>query len=723
MYRYLIAAALLCPILLLFSPNASGQSIQDVEEGDLSVLSGWAKWEDSKLSLRHYLNEEAFDRLEQRKRTIMRLQSKREWQTRIAHARSAYRRILGEMPERTPLNARITGTGETEFCRYERIIFESRPEMYVTCCMLIPKDIDGPRPTVLYVCGHTSEGYRSATYQNVIFNLAQKGFVVLAMDPVGQGERLMYLDDSKKKSRYGSTGEHSYVGKQTFLNGVSVASYFVWDMIRALDYLETREEVDPDRIAVQGRSGGGTQSSYIMAYDSRIAIGAPECYVTSFRRLLESIGPQDAEQCFFRGIELGFDHPDFLELRAPKPTLVIATTNDFFSIAGVHETVAEAKAAFRVFGAEENLKMVSDDAPHQSTKKNRESLYEFLRLHFDFPGSTGDIEFEPLPLEELNSTETGQILTSLGGKTVFDYNREYAIDLYDRLSQSRSQPREHCQSVQREAKRLSGYLGPSESDLMLIGRMVFDGYVVEKRVLCSEDGMSIPVLLAVPDKANQDRTKCPLTLLFPSSGKISQLSLIEKLAREGHVVLAADLAGIGETASGNREYQDPYLALMLGTSIVGIRASQITNCVDAMVDQPYVDRDRISAVAYSSTGSALLHAAVLDGQIQRISIVDGLASYSQIVMNREYQFNSSELIGGVLTGYDLPDLIAAFSPGEVLLVNMRDHSGEPLSDEEAQSTYGFPVDRYERASASSSLVIKTCDEDERDRTLHQWLVQ
>src|SRR5207247_11191104 len=112
-------------------------------------------------------------------------------------------------------------------------------------------------------------------------------------------------------------------------------------------YLASRPEVDPARLGVTGISGGGTQTAYIAALDDRVAAAAPTCYITSFRRLFESIGPQDAEQTFNGGVAAGPDHADFRECRGPQPTLLVATTRDFFSIQGARETFAEAQGAFR----------------------------------------------------------------------------------------------------------------------------------------------------------------------------------------------------------------------------------------------------------------------------------------------------------------------------------------------------------------------------------------
>src|SRR5690606_10944382 len=159
-----------------------------------------------------------------------------------------------------------------------------------------------------------------------------------------------YFDPETGKSKVGgTTKEHSYPGAQAFITGSSQARYMIWDGIRSVDYLLSRKEVDPDRIGITGRSRGGTQSSYIAAFDERIKAVAPENYITSFQRLIESLGPQDAEQNFFHGIKRGIDHADLLEVRAPKPALVITTTRDAFSILGARETAREVARVYQAY--------------------------------------------------------------------------------------------------------------------------------------------------------------------------------------------------------------------------------------------------------------------------------------------------------------------------------------------------------------------------------------
>src|SRR5690606_25312364 len=143
--------------------------------------------------------------------------------------------------------------------------------LYVSATLYLPEGQRGAAPAILYCSGHNILGYRSDTYQHVIINLVKKGFVVLAFDPIGQGERLQYYDPVSKASTIGGpTREHAYSSMQLLLTGNNLVNYMVWDGIRAIDFLCSRKEVDQNRIGVTGRSGGGTQSAYLGAVDERV---------------------------------------------------------------------------------------------------------------------------------------------------------------------------------------------------------------------------------------------------------------------------------------------------------------------------------------------------------------------------------------------------------------------------------------------------------------------
>ncbi|MGH8021164.1 MAG: alpha/beta hydrolase family protein [Opitutaceae bacterium] len=261
----------------------------------------------------------------------------------------------------------------------------------------------------------------------------------------------------------------------------------------------SREEVDPARLGVTGRSGGGTQTAYLAAFDDRLLAAAPECYITSFKFLLRTRGPQDAEQNFHRGIARGLDQADLLLARAPKPALIVATSRDIFSIEGTRAALAELRRAYRAFGYEAGAGMTMDDADHVSTRRNREARCAFFQEHLRLPGDPGELPIEPLSPEELRVTETGQIATWRRSATVMSLNRRETIDLAAQLEQRRRDPLPHLAQVRNAARRLSGCQPPPGApESIFCGRYPRDGYTIDKYLLPVSERYAIPVLVMTP---------------------------------------------------------------------------------------------------------------------------------------------------------------------------------------------------------------------------------
>jgi hypothetical protein len=661
-------------------------SSQAYSQNELDVVTGrWLEYSDASNSLYHYLTSEAYKFLNEREDEISGIHSPEQWKERQSIIRKTLLEIVGPFPEKTPLNAKILKTIVKEEFKVEHIVYESVPGFYVTSSLYIPAGLKkrSAAPAVIYCSGHHAEGYRSDVYQHVILNLVKKGFIVFAFDPVGQGERLEYFDQKAGKSIIGGpTSEHSYPGAQAFLTGSSQARYMIWDGIRAVDYLISRKEVDPLRIGITGRSGGGTQSAYIAAFDDRIYASAPENYITSYRRLLQSIGPQDAEQNLFNILSVGLDHPDFLIVRAPKPAMMITTINDMFSIQGAMETEEEISKIYRAYGKSENFSRVTDDAGHASTVKNREAMYSFFQKHLDNPGSNKDDDIRLLTKEELRVTKTGQVSTSMGGETVFSLNSKEADILTEKLCKSRVSRGVSFNEVISAARKLSGYRDPSSSDKpVFTGRIMRKSYTIEKYFVKGEGDYIIPYLVFRPEEKGNKT----MIYLHPS-GKSAEASAgkeIEEFVNHGITVLAPDLIGLGETGPGDlrgdaffsgASHNLWYASMITGRSVTGIQAGDLNKLV-RLIKAGDPDTE-IIGFARKQMASVLLHSAVLSGEFKSLILVESCLSFRSIVQTRFYNphFILSS-IPGVLKEYDLPDLASAFAPGKLIIANPVDANG------------------------------------------------
>ncbi len=329
---------------------------------------------------------------------------------------------MGGFPDRRPLNPIVVGRIDGEGYHVEKLIYESQPRHFVTAAFYRPEG-QGPFPAVLVPCGHSANG--KASNQRVCILLAKYGVAALCYDPIGQGERYQFLDD-KGQPRFRSTSEHTLIGAGCIPLGRNTATFRVWDGMRSLDYLASRDDVDASRLGVTGCSGGGTLTSYLMALDNRVFCAAPSCYLTSWRRLLETRGPQDAEQNIHGQIAWGMDHADYIIMRAPKPTLILASTRDFFDIQGTWQTFRDAKRAYTRQGFAERVALVETDATHGYPRPQREAMLRWMRRWMQgIDEPSAEPEFATLPASALLCTPKGQSLLLEGARSVVDLNVEF----------------------------------------------------------------------------------------------------------------------------------------------------------------------------------------------------------------------------------------------------------------------------------------------------------
>ncbi|GAB3915166.1 alpha/beta hydrolase family protein [Larkinella knui] len=679
---FLLACALVCSIY--FPNDAAAQE-------DLSVFPYWSYEEGSpSTSLYRHLCQRAFRQLQTRKQAITKLKTKADWEKRQAAVRAKLQKMVGPFPAKTPLNPVITGTIQREDFTVEKLYFESRPHYYVTAALFVPKNRSGKLPAIVYCSGHSYNGFRQESYQRIMLNYVKKGFIVLAFDPIGQGERLQYDDEVVKKS---AVNEHSYPGAQSFIAGLSPANYFIWDGIRSVDYLLTRSEVDPARIGIAGRSGGGTQSAYIAALDDRIVAAAPECYITTFDKLLRSKGPQDAEQNLLYGLENGIDIPDYLEVRAPKPTLIVATTMDIFSIQGARNAYQETRKAYQAHGRVDALTMVEDDAGHLSTVKNREASYAFFQKYLKNPGSPADLEVEFFKEKELFVTSGGLVRNSLQGETLFSLNQKYT---QTRLNEREKRPAVSGKNLREKIIALTGYEKPPlGTDLIFCGRLHRPQYAIEKYLIKGSGNYYLPVLWLKPQIKS---TKT--LLLLDERGKATAAKVGEwadQLAQAGYQIILPDLSGVGELGTGFMKGGDSviediplnlwFTGVLTHKSLVAVRAEEIEILADVIKKSIGLNRP-LAASAFGTLNADLLHASVLNNMFDQIVLLNPLVSYQSLIEEKHYKTKFVlSAVAGALSAYDLPDLVATLPTDKLLIINPLDASEKGVSSEETKRIF------------------------------------
>ena len=315
---------------------------------------------------------------QQRLKTLAGLSSRADAEAYVQDVRAKIREAFGPYPEKTALNARVTKVVERDAYKVENVLFESRPGFLVSANLYVPKGRSFPLPGVVASCGHSDNGKAMETYQSFCQGLARQGYVVLVFDPIGQGERMQYVDASFTPTRGTGTGEHTYAGNQQFLVGEFFCMWRAWDGIRALDYLVSRKEVDRRHVGITGNSGGGTMTTWLCGLEQRWTMAAPSCFVTEIRRNLENELGADAEQCPPKVLALGLDHDDFLAALAPKPIIILAKEKDYFDARGNEAAYHRLKQLYRLLGAEENIAYFIGPTYHGYSQENREAMYRWF---------------------------------------------------------------------------------------------------------------------------------------------------------------------------------------------------------------------------------------------------------------------------------------------------------------------------------------------------------
>ncbi|WP_165250718.1 alpha/beta hydrolase [Paludisphaera soli] len=335
--------------------------------------------------IKAYLVAEA-GRLAQR--PLLGVTSAEEWKARRPEFQRELREMLGldPLPARTDVKAEIRGVVERPDFVVERIVFQSSPTLYVTGNLYRPKVVEKPLPAVLYVCGHAKveqDGViygNKAHYQHHAAWFAANGYVCLVLDTLQLGE--------VPGLHHGTYREGMWWWSS---RGYTPAGVEVWNGIRAIDYLVSRPEVDPDRLGVTGRSGGGAMSWYLGAVDDRLKVVVPVAGITDLHDHLVAGNPKVAHpngvidghcDCMYFLNTYQWDYPMLAALVAPKGLLVENTDVDpIFPEAGVRRIFAQLETAYGWYGAREALDLVVGKGGHEDTAEIRHPAFAWFEKH------------------------------------------------------------------------------------------------------------------------------------------------------------------------------------------------------------------------------------------------------------------------------------------------------------------------------------------------------
>lgn len=611
-----------------------------------------------------WLDRMAQQQLDQRERAIAGIRDKAGADRRKEFVRAKLLEILGGLPAYAgPLNARLAGKIPSDGYTIEKILFESLPGFYVTGNLYRPNQA-GRYPGVLIPVGHTQEGKPET--QILAANLAKKGFVAFTYDPIGQGEREQtYLPQLGRPLSGGGGNEHLELGARSLLVGQSVARYFIHDARRALDYLASRPDVDPERLGVTGCSGGGCITTYLAALDPRIKAAAPACYINTFRKLFP--GPTaDSEMSLPAFLASGLDIADLVELPAPLPWLLLATTEDYFTPAGARPVYEEARRWYRLYGAEERIQFFVGQGPHGTPKESREAIYAWMiRWLKGGHGEPADEAVKLLTNRELRVTRSGNVEEEPDSRKLYQIIREEM--------RARVQPRSVAE-LQAELRRLEVPSTGAAPAVQVREESNGPGYRVQRLGFESEPGVEIAAKLYLPSRPGRrpavvvvEEKRLPVPLHVTRSQ--STAALAEAMVRAGSVVLELDPRD-SPAANDGRPFLGNWLTNervdLVGCNLAAMRAHDILRGVDVLAARPEVDPALIRGYARGVKGFWLLLAAAMDPRLTRLWLDRTpwslRAAFEAPMTNNLFE----AMIPGFARHWDFPELLKTMGERTVL---------------------------------------------------------
>ena len=630
-----------------------------------------------------------------------------------AQVRSAIAKCFGPLPAKTPLNARVTGTIEHETYVIEKVIYESRPGFMVTANLYVPRAAKA-LPAVLFTCGHSQDAKAYDVYQTAQHGLAMKGFVVLAYDPISQGERVQYPNE-KGLPTQGLCDEHTQIGRQQGLLGEFFGTWRAWDGIRGVDYLVSRPEVDPARIAVLGQSGGGTMTTWLTALEPRFAMSAPACFTTTLLCNLENENAADAEQIPPRLVEMGLDQFELLIPHAPKPLILLTAENDFFDQRGAQEAYRQLKRIWALLGKEENIRIVTAPGGHSLSQPLREAVYGWFGKHAGLKVAAKEPAITLHKEAELLATPEGSTLKA-GSKRVFDFTvaKAAAVEVA-----RKPVPASKLPAMLTDLLALPSRQGvphhrvlPPRGD----GKRRWQSFPLETEpgILCM-----VTMLLKEGESAFRVPEEAECTLVVPHGDTYKDMNALASCDQDvlkGRA-FGVDYRGVGESlpdvgwggAPGDTHPSDYFhqsYGLMFGEPYLGRRIHDVLRTIDWLRAHKY---KKIHLLGRGMGAIIACLAGAIDRKLAGVTLVNGLLSWTELTQTPIFAWNSSCLPFGILNHLDLPDCLRAIGP-KLKLVRPCDAQMTPLPAEVARRRVAelglkceLVVESKPHAEASGSL--------------------
>jgi dienelactone hydrolase len=595
---------------------------------------------------------------------------------------------LWPLPEKCPLNATVTRVVDRGDYVIENVYFESYPGFYVTGSLFRPKG-KGPFPAVLNAHGHAKQGRLETgnlrtrdgqpnpdpfPYQARGVGFARLGCIAFLYDMVGYAESQQVRHPTDAPQTRVPEGTDDFEGMQCELHCLSTQGLQTWNSIRAIDYLLSRADVAPNRIAVTGASGGATQTLALMMTDDRLAAAAPVCMVSPGFQ-----GDCTCEQCALA--KLDTDTVECCAAFAPKPLIVVGATGDWTKEIIEHGG-PQIRQTYELLGVADHVDIVRFEAPHNYNRRSREAVYAWLNQTLRLGReSTAEQPFEPIPVEQLKvfTKEHPRPAEAVDAATL---KKRLIAAGWLQLEQLRPTDAEKLANfrnvVGTALQHMVGSELPMPTDVVLESRGVVErtAFHAERLLLSRRSGgEQIPAMLFRPREASG----AGCVVVHPQ-GKAGLLTdngepdaLLAGLLDKGQTVLAIDTFLTGESQSPP---PDPHIGFFacFNRTLLAQGVHDILTAIAGL--RGHTTIKKVHLVGLGEAGSWCLLARGLCGDtVNRTAVEIGSARFQDV-----HEVSDPLYLPGALKYGDLPVLAALAAPGDMLLSRSRGFDVSWLQD-------------------------------------------
>ncbi|RCS54635.1 acetylxylan esterase [Bremerella cremea] len=561
---------------------------------------------------------------------LKQIKSLDQWEANKAEYRRQVQEMLGldPLPERGDLQATITGQIERDGIVVENLHFQSSPHLYVTANLYRPAKVEGKLPAILYVCGHgkvkidgVSYGNKSH-YQHHGAWFARHGFVCLVVDSLELGE----IEGTHK-------GLYSDQRRWWTNRGYTSAGVEAWNCIRSLDYLQSRDEVDGDRLGVTGRSGGGAYSWWVAALDDRIKAAVPVAGVTDLKNHVVDNCVEGHCDCMYWVNTYQHDYTLLPALVAPRPLMIGNTDRDgIFPLDGVNRCYFAARDIYELYGKAPNLALTITPGPHKDTQQLRIPAFHWLREHLqgESPPIT-DVAlplFTPQELQVFTKLPVDEINTTIDETFV-------AVAPPAVVPQSSEQWEQICSELKNRLTTKSFRAWPEAPvplDLKLTGESHKGDWEVDQYEFNSQEHASLPLFIFQSSAAKK---RTPTRLIVVDQQQWQAYAAFLKAPNQApcplgkpnadQAVAVLPVRGIGPTQWNQHPRKDTHIRrrfLLLGQSLDGMRVWDIRRAAQAATQIGTESSETIDVVATGNLAGLAVYAAIFEPTIGALDLTD-----------------------------------------------------------------------------------------------------